>query len=501
MRRRLLSSLSILVLLVGLTGCRQQIAVRPDEGGAPQPTTGAPQGEGGDGGTADEAPDPQPDTDTGGGKAYPPCSEATVATIEAMVEALEQELAENDVPGGAVAVVCGGAPVVVRGMGVTHAGGSAVNADTRFQIASATKMFTAAAGAVLHAEGVVDLDAPISDLLGEVAYGHATLRDLLSHRSGFPTAFNNYFSDLAPLIDANAEMTLWAEPGTIWDYSNPGFSVAGRALEVATSMSFAELMETYVLGPADLSATLVMSEVTAGDFARGHTNDPAYSSGPLGVYDSYYHTGYYGPMGGIWASANDLEKWAVLHINDDGEALPEGLFASLRTPQSRTTFGSSYGLGMFIDDTWSPTLYEHGGSVVGFLTEFQVVPNAGFAVALVVNSDQYFPSEFAYNLRDAVIEQSWTPGTSPEGPAVWPDYVGRYLGTELFGTVDVVQEGSELKLVSVDTNDEAVLNFIYGDSYEAQFKGEQIDVNFWRAAPDGPVTHLVSLYGVAERTD
>lgn len=470
--------------LLLVAGCGDRVLDVDDDGAVDRPVD------------EDAAPDPEVDP---GDEKVPPCPAGALDTITALVDALEAELSSRGVPGGAVAIVCGGETVIARGLGVTKAGGDAVTADTRFQIASATKMFTAAAAVVLAEDGLVDLDAPASTVLGDVAYGDATLRELLSHSAGFPTGFDNYHPDLGPLVDANAGMQLWAAPGAVWNYSNPGFSVAGRILEIAAGMSFAELIDLYLLAPAGLSATMDMAEVAAGPYAYGHSDDEWYGTGPLGPYDAYYHTGYYGPMGGLWASAADLARWARLHIDDGAGAVPAAVFSAIRTPHSATTYGSHYGLGLFIEDAFSPVVFRHSGGVPGFLTEWQVVPEAGFAVALTINSDAYFPESFASDARFAVVDADWTAPTRSEGPDAWPLYLGRYQDPHVFGTVDVLEEGGELELVFVDSGARAPLTWWYGDAYESTFQGEWIDVNFWRVDDESPATHIVSMYGIAAR--
>src|ERR1700677_2462675 len=116
-----------------------------------------------------------------------------MADIGAIRDLIEAERARFAVPGVAVAVVHDGRVVLCEGFG--HAdleAGRPVDANTHFPLASDTKAFTAATLCLLADAGLVDLDAPVREVLPWFAMHdpHATAlitpRDLLSHRPGPP---------------------------------------------------------------------------------------------------------------------------------------------------------------------------------------------------------------------------------------------------------------------------------------------------------------------------
>jgi CubicO group peptidase (beta-lactamase class C family) len=100
---------------------------------------------------------------------------------------------------------------------VDHVSDEPVTLSTRFQLASTTKMFTAAAALSLVDDGVVDLGAPVESY---VPYANATapfengatLHDLLSHSAGYPTTFpgGSFASyELDQFFANNADQPLW----------------------------------------------------------------------------------------------------------------------------------------------------------------------------------------------------------------------------------------------------------------------------------------------------
>jgi CubicO group peptidase (beta-lactamase class C family) len=104
-------------------------------------------------------------------------------------------MAEEDVPGLAVAVVDRDRTLWVEGFGrLDRDGSAAVNADTVFSVQSMSKLFTATAVMQAVASGRLDLDEPITTYLPRFTVHSAfeehperkiTLRMLLSHTAGF----------------------------------------------------------------------------------------------------------------------------------------------------------------------------------------------------------------------------------------------------------------------------------------------------------------------------
>ncbi len=442
--------------------------------------------------TGDEEEDDLGDLGTPGAC---PGGEAAFATLMAKVKG---EVDKVQAPGVAIAIVCGGKLAHTATVGSTKVGGESLNADTRFQLASATKMFTAAAAARLDSQGIVDLDAPISTYIAGLSFGQITLRDLLSHSAGFPTVFDSYQgTTLGGIVTANSTMPLWAQPGQIWNYSNTGYLVAGAVLEAATGRSFPDIIEDEVFAPADMQSATMDSNVVnvGGNFAYGHEGSAA-SAKTYAPLESYYHTVDYGPMGGAWGSVTDLARWAETHMAT-ADPLGNGVMQSLRQRHFRTgSTGQGYGLGHFVEDS-DPAMVHHSGSVTGFLTDFAVYPEKGFAVAVISNSDWLYPGTISDLATDAYLGEIQLP--QGQEPATVAQVVGTYNDPAVFGTV-VVREGNQgLEIQFVDKGITSALIPWWGDSYGADFGAEgEIDINFWREAGQN-ASHIVSLYGVAKR--
>jgi CubicO group peptidase (beta-lactamase class C family) len=421
------------------------------------------------------------------------CPAEADAVFDTMAGAFASQLDGQGVPGGAVAMVCGGEVRRVFAHGVAQAGGAPVTPDTRFQWASTTKMFTAAAAIAMVEDGILDLHTPVAELVPYLTYPGVTLHHLLTHTAGYPTEFVSYSSDLPTVGQTNGSIPMWANPGEVHLYSNPGFAIAGLVLEHVVGQPYAQLVQDRVFARAGMGATFDVAVVMSGDHAVGHDD-----YGPVAPNGSYLHTGTYGPMGGAWGSVKDLARWGQVHLDPDGVLTTESVEA-LRSGYTRTGIpATDYGYGLFVQHS-TPRVVHHGGSTVGYLADWQLLPDQGFGVFMLVNADWFIPS----SLADDAIEALYAPtfdGVPPAGGI--DDYLGSYHDPHELGTIEVRLEAGQLIAHFAATGIDAVLDYAYGDVYYASYAptGGFIDALFWRPDGGGPATHLVSLWGVAART-
>lgn len=128
----------------------------------------------------------------------------------------------------------GGRVAYERAAGTLRAdGGGAVYADTRFDIASITKVFVSTVALALVARGVLALDEPLAGILPEwreTAHAAVTLRAILAHSAGFRSGAD-YRTLFAERIEAFAlREPLVALPGERVVYSDLGFLALGAVL-------------------------------------------------------------------------------------------------------------------------------------------------------------------------------------------------------------------------------------------------------------------------------
>lgn len=141
--------------------------------------------------------------------------------------------------------------------------------DSYYEIGSITKQFTAAAILQLQEAGKLHLDDKLSVYLPHAPdAGEVTLRQLLSHTSGMPEYLDAV--DAAKAIDKPASFDklmsyitgkpLDFPPGSRWSYSNTGYILAGRVIEVVSHESYRQYVQTHLLDPAGMTHTFTVAE-------------------------------------------------------------------------------------------------------------------------------------------------------------------------------------------------------------------------------------------------
>jgi CubicO group peptidase (beta-lactamase class C family) len=165
-------------------------------------------------------------------------------------------------PGMAIAIVHNGHVIVSKGYGVRTPGGKApMNASTIIPIASTTKPFTSLAVGMLMDEGKVNLDLPVSTYVPDfklhdpVTSANATLRDVLSHRTGVPR--HDWLMLYNPagrvgVIPRLAHLPSSAPLQTRFQYNNMMYAVAARAIDNVAGQPAFGPKQTLTLGCRDI---------------------------------------------------------------------------------------------------------------------------------------------------------------------------------------------------------------------------------------------------------
>lgn len=171
-------------------------------------------------------------------------------------------------PGCAFGVLAGGQVVLQDALGrFTYEEDSpSVEPHTVFDVASLTKVVSTTAVAMsLYQQGILDLDTPLGELLPGFVVGRdnarlarqITIRHLLAHNSGLP-AYVEFFRTVttpAELYRACLELPIEVAPGERSEYSDPGFILLGKALEVLTREELPEFAKKEIFEPLGMTAT------------------------------------------------------------------------------------------------------------------------------------------------------------------------------------------------------------------------------------------------------
>lgn len=270
-----------------------------------------------------------------------------------------------------------------------------VTAATRFDLASAGKMFTAVAVLQQVAAGRLTLDtrvgAVLRDYPNRAVAEQVTVRQLLTHTDGTGgidlfgaenAANRARVRTVADLVALHAGRPLAFAPGSQQDYDNFGFVLLGRMVEVLSGERYDDYIRTHVFAPAGMTHTDFVACAERGpDVAVGY----ATVAGKL-VVNCATQPARGLPAGGQVSTAGDMYRFA--RALETGRLLPPALFR-----QATTTARAAFGLGFFATD-YGPTVplrdfrWGHGGGGEdGVNTDIRVYPRTGEIVIVLANHD------------------------------------------------------------------------------------------------------------------
>ena len=263
-------------------------------------------------------------SETGGMKTQ---ADAALKTAFSNLEELEpylREMERNNEFSGAVLVARDGSPVFSGAYGYASKRFKVANRlNTKFNLGSCNKAFTAVAIVQLFKDGKLSLDDPIGKFLDmfppEIAE-KVTIRHLLNMRSGWGDYWSNdYFLDhitrlrnVSQYMEFIKDMPLDFEPGTNFQHSNTGFIVAGAVIEVISGMDYYDYIRKHIYEPAGMTdSDSYDKDSPVENLAMGYTNmNRADSEGAGYDWNNMYSLPPRGtPTGGGYSTVEDLLKF------------------------------------------------------------------------------------------------------------------------------------------------------------------------------------------------
>jgi CubicO group peptidase (beta-lactamase class C family) len=292
-----------------------------------------------------------------------------------------------------------GVVLVARGDKVEalHAGGVAdrgtnakITPETRFNLGSINKTFTALAIAQLIQEGRVSLDNRLAKFLPDYPNAEAaakiTIRQLISHRSGVARFMGADFgggtvADMAQRVGREPQAF---EPGTRQEYSNGGYVLLGRVVEVVSGKSYEEYVTEKIYRPAGMNSTgFYQPSDKAEDFARGYYSADAQGCpvrGGAEVASNPLQAG--NPAGGGYSTAADMFRFA--------RALRTGGLLNERMTEYvlNGTFAeeTKFGFALREQVVGGRRFLGNGGGAPGVNAEFRFEPAGEYTVVVLTNS-------------------------------------------------------------------------------------------------------------------
>lgn len=348
-----------------------------------------------------------------------------------------REMERRRIPGLSLAIARAGTVLTVRTYGFADLQNQVpVNTETRFELASLTKAFTAAGIMLLVEDGKVDLDAPISAYLTDAPANWAgvTTRHLLNHTSGLPRIGEALRSRTTPwpldmstkiVYEAARGDTLSSRAGEKHDYSDLGYLLLGMITEKASGTPWRDFVRTRILEPLGMKDSYVQ------DLERIHRNEARGYTIRRGevVNIRRVHQMETPSHAGIFSNLADLLKWdAALY---DNRLLREASRTTMWTPArliDRSVF--PYGAGWFVSCQTGRPVHQHTG-LTG--TEMVRLPADSLTIIVLTNLGGPSPEVDSWNLAPKIAEMMVPALAATRTARALPDVEGdRFVGEYRF---------------------------------------------------------------------
>jgi len=160
---------------------------------------------------------------------------------------------ENEIPGLSYALINGDEIIWQGGLGVSDKSkGTKANEFTQYRAGALSTLITATLVLQLEHEGKLKLDDPVSKYFPESQFSHrnksTTIKHLLTHHAGLPLSyFKGMWSETPPTLKETASIIakspLSYPADKIFAYSNLGYDLLGRIIEIVTNEKFQHVAE------------------------------------------------------------------------------------------------------------------------------------------------------------------------------------------------------------------------------------------------------------------
>ena len=422
-----------------------------------------------------------------------------------LAERLDRLAAEFDrnridlhVPGAVLAIVRGEDVIFARGFGLADVEKKTpVTPETRFFIGSTTKAFTATLVGMLVDEGRMQWDDPVEKYLPEFKLkvqstdpnDRATLRDVMSHRTGF-TRMGLLEMSTGMSSDEILRRASSAEPIAPFRqrflYNNEHFLAAGSAAGVAAGTSWHALVKARILDPLGMTATRTSVREAWNDprTARGYAWDEAGQRvRPLTFETMGFNIDGIAPAGAIGSTATDMTAWLRFLLRQgvqDGKALisPAAL-STIWTRQIPIGGTAGYGMGWIVRDWQGQRLIAHDGAIGGFSAHVGLLPDSKIGFVVLTNTISGLPS-----IAAQIVPQFLVGDLPPVAKSVGDlkPYLGRYIANfaSFSNEVFTISERNGRLVFDMPSKLESPLSPPRADGRWPLFMSDQLAVSFDR---------------------
>ena len=409
-------------------------------------------------------------------------------------------------PGAAVRVWRNGKTLYSKTYGMANlAYGIPFEPETRTNIGSTSKQFTAFAIMLQAERGLLSLDDDIRTHIPELPEFDETIqvRHLITHTSGLREFLNllrmtgrrldrGDWIDRSEIIEiVQRQPALQNVPGAEWNYNNTAYGLAAVIVERTSGQDYHVFMQENVFGPLGMTGTMVRPSIRhiVPNLSEGYTPGP----------DGYRQIGDLGGAvgaGGIYSTIGDLQTWVENYANPrigTRESIDEMMTSFVLNGGVET----GYGYGLFMDEQGGLKRVQHGGADVAHRSMLAYYPEINAGITTQSNHAQ-FNSNVAFELAAAFFKDDMEAEEEGEGAVAEAEFDAENYDPEAFDEL--------VGRYALDASPDFILTFTReGDTLYVQATGQQrleivptSDSTFRLLAVEASVTFLRGEDGEVE---
>ncbi|MDO6517803.1 serine hydrolase domain-containing protein [Zobellia uliginosa] len=266
--------------------------------------------------------------------------------------------------------------------------------DTKFNIASITKMITAVGILQLYESGEVELNEPVGKYLpdypNKVLRDSVTIHQLLTHTSGnnnfyvenFLVTDKSKYRTISDFVSLFANAPLLSRPGTKYDYSASGYVILGLIIEKVSGKNYYDYLKSNIFARAEMKNTTELEiDSIVKNKASGYTT-------LFGEIDYAKKNDYYlskaSPAGFHYSTVEDLFKFSRALRN--GTLLQKETAELMFTPKVKG-YSTNIGYGIDVDMRYNQIIQGHSGGWYGVRGELMDFMKDHYTVVILSNMD------------------------------------------------------------------------------------------------------------------
>jgi CubicO group peptidase (beta-lactamase class C family) len=297
-------------------------------------------------------------------------------------------------PGAAVVVALKGKPIFMQCYGLADVEHNIpVTPETRFNLASVAKQFTAFSILLLEKEGKLGLDDDVHKFLPDLPdYSPTvTIRHLLNHTSGIWEYYStmvyycgydqkDHFTLDEVMELLKHQKKLLFEPGSQWIYCNTNYVLLAQIVEKITGITFQEWTKSHIFDPLEMKDSLFMknSSQLIPRVARCYQRQKGELIGGSDNWVNYVGQGY------LFTTIKDMVRWMDNFRTKKvgGGDLVERMFRKTTLNDGSESF---YGFGLGVGTRSGKQTIGHSGQTGGYKTAMLYCPELDLGIAVLAN--------------------------------------------------------------------------------------------------------------------